>query len=129
MLQIGLGTGTSPVPLSDRPSLSLDDDGYYWFIEPLFRELAEQTGQYVALYGNAWFIGDDLLALERTLHQAIALVAVQPESWGVVVGHAGARGEVWMGVLKPCFVTLLETWLALCVQARESGQALVCFGD
>ena len=104
-------------------------NGYYWFIEPLFREFREQTGQYVDLYGNASFAGNDLLALEQILQQALTLIEAQPESWAVIVGHAGARGEVYMGVLKTRFIALLTQWLQLCSDAQQSNSAVVCFGD
>jgi hypothetical protein len=69
------------------------------------------------------------VALEQTLHQALGLVEAQPESWGVIVGHAGARGDVWMGVFKDRFREMLVKWLNLCEQAREQGLAVVCLGD
>ena len=69
MLDIGIGTRASRVPHSDQPSLSLDDDGYYWCIEPLFKQLAVQTGQYIDLYGHSHFEGADLTALQETLDQ------------------------------------------------------------
>lgn len=129
MLQIGIGTSASPVPHSDQPSLFLDDEGYYWFLEPLFRQLAEQTGQFIDLYGHSRFVGDSLSALERTLYGAVALVDAQPESWAVIVGHAGARGEVYMGVIKNRFREILSDWLHLCQRAQEQGLTVVCFGD
>jgi hypothetical protein len=129
MLQIGLGTSASPVPHSDQPSLFLDDDGYYWFLHPLFKELADQTGEYIDLYGHSWFAGDNRSALEQMLHQAVALVEAQPESWAVIVGHSGARGEVYMGVQKIRYQETLGQWLSLCEQARQHDLAVVCFGD
>ncbi len=58
----------------------MEDDGYYWFLHPLFVALAEETGQYVDLYGGARFQGQDLDALERALASSRQLIEVQPSA-------------------------------------------------
>jgi hypothetical protein len=56
------------------------DEGYYWFLHPLFEELRAETGEYINLYDRAVFSGDSLEALARTLSAAHSLVAGHPES-------------------------------------------------
>ena len=49
---------------------SFEDDGYYWFLYPLFEELAKETGQHIDLYDGAAFSGISLEALARTIASA-----------------------------------------------------------
>src|SRR3954463_10805510 len=91
-LDIGLA-GPRPGPPSAADPIvqfwDYDDDntgGYYWFLHPLFERLAEKTGQYIDLYGDAEFRGDDLSSLRQTLLEAQRLVAAQPERWPVCRG-------------------------------------------
>jgi hypothetical protein len=56
-LDIGLDVGGSMSPSRSEPSLTLDDDGYYWFLHPLWERLRPETGQYIDLYGYAGFAG------------------------------------------------------------------------
>ena len=78
MLDIGVGDALCQPPDPDEPSLGLEDDGYYWFLHPLFERLAGETGQYIDLYGDALFAGPDLLALSRMLSEARRLVGPSP---------------------------------------------------
>jgi hypothetical protein len=48
-LDIGIGNGTSLSPVNGELSISLDNDGYYWFLHPLFEDLRAATGQYIDL--------------------------------------------------------------------------------
>src|SRR5690242_164161 len=94
-LDIGLAGPRSGPPDWEGPVVHFwdgekgdDDDtgGYYWFLHPLFCSLAEKTGQYIDLYGDAEFRGDDLQSLRQTLVEARQLVETQPERWSVHVG-------------------------------------------
>src|SRR5205807_406471 len=66
--------------------LFLEDDGYYWFLHPLFERLRGETEQYIDLYGDASFMDGALLALERSLVEARAVIESQPDAWEVHVG-------------------------------------------
>src|SRR5262249_12737311 len=64
-----------------------DDTGcYYSFLHPFCSRLGETTGQYIDLYGDAEFRGQDLQLLRETLLEARQLVATQPEQWSVYMG-------------------------------------------
>jgi hypothetical protein len=86
MLDIGVGYAVGKPPMPVEPGLALDDDGYYWFLHPLFEELQASTGQYIDLYGDAAFVGANLDALGRILSAARRLVEAQPKSWKVHTG-------------------------------------------
>lgn len=131
MLQIGLGTSASPVPHSDQPSLFLDDDGYYWFLHPLFTQLAEQTGQYIDLYGNAYFEGTRISPLQEVLTQARQQVEKQPGTWRVSIGfqtHPEYK-ETFEEVNQAIFLERLSQWENLVALARQQSLGVVCFGD
>ena len=139
-LDIGIGDGTSLAPLRDQPSFSLDDDGYYWYLHPLLEELAASTGQYIDLYGDASFSGQQLGAVKKMLAKAKRLVASQPACWEVCIGQQliprqkNSRSRprlkpVMATVEKAHFLDLLSRWNAVIARAKELGHPLVCFGD
>jgi len=144
-LYIGLA-GPQPGPPSEAGPIveffdcdKYDDDtgGYYWFLHPLFYRLAEKTGQYIDLYGDAEFRGDDLQILRQTLLEARELVATQPERWSVHVGTASMPNagppvpswEVVKEVERSKFLSMLDMLLAIVDRASSTGVPVVCFGD
>ena len=110
---------------------ALDDDGYYWFLEPLFARLTAETGQHVDLYGGAVFAGATLDALMSVLTAARELTERQPERWEVVTGvRPGVEPEeVRCSVQKAEMRALLEKLAAAARKARATGQYLAFFGD
>jgi hypothetical protein len=120
-LDIGVGSGTSFVPDPAEPLVQLDDDGYYWFLHPLIKELYGQTSQYVDCYGDARFTGQRLEALERMLQKARTQVRAQPRKWQV----AGTSSVVE----RARFEQLLDRWDAVVARAKELNRPVVCFGD
>ena len=62
---------------------SFEDDGYYWFLHPLFEELKQRTGQYTDLYGCAAFSGHTLNELKSSITGATQLAQLQPDTWEV----------------------------------------------
>lgn len=69
-------------------ALSFDDDGYYWFLHPLFERLRDESGKYVDLYGDALFNRDDYPRLRRLLDEADGMTRRQPKAWE---GHVGTQ--------------------------------------
>jgi hypothetical protein len=114
-----------------------DTGGYYWFLHPLFSRLAEQTGQYIDLYGDAEFRGENLQLLRDTLLEARQRVAIQPERWSVFLGMSSMPNatppapswEVFKEVERAKFLGMLETLLAIVDRASSTGVPVVCFGD
>ncbi|HEV3146083.1 MAG TPA: hypothetical protein VGZ47_19505 [Gemmataceae bacterium] len=132
-VSIGVGdaAGSQLWPVEAEPSLWLDSDGYYWYLHPLFEKLRDETGEYVDLYGDAWFDGDNLEAFQRMLEQARNLVSQEPESWQV---HTGTQiqpehKELYAEVTKERFLELLSSLNKIANRAKELGRRVVCFGD
>jgi hypothetical protein len=132
-LDIGVGSEDrrSRPPLQDEPGLSLDNDGYYRFLHPLFEKLAAETGQYLDLYGDARFHPASLPALERMLAAAEKLVRAQSARWQVHVGTQTKpeRKELYHEVEKARFLELLGEWRKVVARAKQMQRAVVCFGD
>jgi hypothetical protein len=118
-LDIGVGDGVSFFPITTEPSLSLDDNGYYWYLYPLFEKLQSETGQFIDLYGHATFQDKRLAALERLLSSARELVESQPASWSVQD----------MVVEQDQFSALLAQWRRIVARAKDLNRPVVCFGD
>src|SRR5262249_15998931 len=130
-LDVGIGDGTSLIPMPSEPSLCLNSDGYYCFLHPLFERLRTETGQYIDLYGDASFFGDSLSALERVVADAKRLVLSQPATWRV---HTGTQltpehKELYADVEKNRFLALLGRWEQIIARAKEIGHPVVCLGD
>jgi hypothetical protein len=148
-LDIGIGDGTSLIPVQGEPSLYLEDDGYYWFLHPLFDRLQGETGQYIDLYGDASFDGAALASLERMLAEGRELVESQRDRWQVHVGTqiiptdkalfkaAGSKmvgqwereKELYKPVQRSAFLELIARWQRVVDRAKELGRPVVCFGD
>ena len=139
-LDIGIGNGTSLSPVKGEPSISLDNDGYYWFLHPLFEDLRTTTGQYIDLYGDASFSGEQLVALEEMLKNARRLVDLQSAIWSVCIGYelvprrknARSRSrpkEIMATVEKQRFLAELDKWESIVARAKELNRPVVCFGD
>lgn len=133
MLDIGVGDTANPFQPPDpaEPSLGLEDDGYYWFLHPLFEQLLVETGQYIDLYGYAVFAGANLVALNTMLTEARRRVEAQPEIWDVHTGMQlrPVHQEIFEQVVRVKFLRLLTVWERVAARAQESGRAVVCFGD
>ncbi len=130
-LEIGVGDGSSFIPVQLEPSLYLENDALYWFLHPLFERLRVETGQYIDLYGDASFAGDSLQALQQMLAQARALAESQPNSWKVLVGTQimPVRRELRETLRRETLLDLLSRWERVVARAEELGQPVVCWGD
>src|SRR5437763_214199 len=130
-LGIGIGDGHSSIPLQSEPALQLNDDGYYWFLAPLFGRLQSETRQFIDLYGDATFSDSRLAALERMLAEALRLVQAQPATWRVHTGTqiSPERKDLYDEVSKDRFLTLLKKWEEIVARAKKIGKPVVCFGD
>jgi hypothetical protein len=138
-LDIGIGDGSSFCPLQNERSLQLDE-GYYWFLHPLYEDLARVTGQYIDLYGDASFSGKNLAALEQMLKRALRLIESQESTWNVCIGtelvpHQKVTyspphlKETLAAVEKARFLWLISQWEQVVTRAKELDRPVVCFGD
>jgi hypothetical protein len=116
--------------LDPRWGIALDDDGYYWYLYPLFEELHSQTGEMIDLYGDALFKGETLLSLQRIVQKALEIVRKQPPEWEVLIGWYGVSQEqIFSKVSKETFVSLPERFEHLIDRAIQENEFVVCLGD
>ena len=108
--------------------VSYKDDGYYWFLYPLFERVFKQTGQMVDLYGDAVFEAEHLPHLLVALNEAASLVERQPEEWDVRIGWRGGD-PVYCKISKVGLRGLLAGFIALVNSAIRTEKNVVCFGD
>lgn len=110
---------------------SFADDGYYWFLHPLFEKLREETGEYIDLYGWAVFNGDLLDNLAQTIEEARMLIDEQVNEWDVVIGFMMQPivKEMRNTVSKQKMQTLIHKLSNAVMKAKANHQFLVCFGD
>ncbi len=130
-LDVGVGDGNHPWPLESEPALTLEDDGYYWFLYPLVTRLRVETGEYINPYEFASFHGEALHALKRMIVEARGQMSCQPDTWSVHLGTQvrPERKELYATVEKRQFLTLLDQWDEIIDRAKELEQAVVCYGD
>jgi hypothetical protein len=114
--------------IPEGPSLELEDDGYYWFMHPHFETLMAKTGQYVDLYGNAWFYGDNLIAMAETLIEIEHEAKQREEAFDVVTGES-VEGRVLQRVDRERLLLLLEEWGKMAAYAQCMEKSVFCFGD
>jgi hypothetical protein len=128
--------GTRPVELEPGTRVNLEDDGYYWFLYPLFERLAERTGQIIDPYSAATFAGPAVAALRETLAEARRLVVAMPEQWDVKTGesigstlHPTPPTPVYETVRRDAFERLLRRFEGLVDAALATDRPIVCLGD
>ena len=114
---------------------SVEEEGYYWFLYPFFKRLAEQTGQAIDLYGDAFFCGEALDALAQCLVAARSLVNAQPDVWEIHVGTQfgtqlrPVQKEIYSTVDKQQMVALLDKLDAAVRKAKGAGVYVNFIGD
>lgn len=111
--------------------VAFEDDGYYWFLHPLFERLRDESGKYLDLYGGATFTRDDFPRLHRLLDEAQAMAARQPATWKVHVGtqlHPVPK-ELYQLIHRVKLVQLIESFRRLVDAAEASGAEIEALGD
>jgi hypothetical protein len=131
-LDIGVGDGTHPTPISGEPFLQMEDGALYAFLFPYFERLAAQTsGRLIDLYGDASFEGPRLALLKQTIAAARRDAESRPESWKVHVGTqiAPIRRRIIKPVTRAELLNCLDRWDEIIARAEKLGRPVVCFGD
>ena len=116
----------------DPPAeLSLEDDGYYWFLHPWFERLRAQCGKFLDLYGDVVFTADDFPRLRQLLDDASASAREQPASWEVCVGQQTRPmpRKIYHSVRRDQLMALLDDLRSIVSQAERTGQQIECIGD
>jgi hypothetical protein len=116
-------------PRRDEPIVTLEDDGYFWFLHPLFEELARETGKWIDLYEAPVFVGPELKALQTTLATARRSIREQPDQWEVHVGEVADGGTRFATVEKKLFLSLLRKIGRIVARAIATNRCVAFFGD
>ena len=118
--------------------LQLDDDALYWSLHPWWARVAEATGQYLDLYGDARFSGDALDVLDAALADAEEKAHTWPERQMFPVGTSYKRDSAGSWVVarenhepleRAAVLAALGKFRALIAEARASGATLYGWGD
>jgi len=112
-------------------AISLNDDGYYSFLRPLFERLREECGKTIDPYADATFTRDDFPRLRRLLDEAVVTAGQQPKAWKV---HAGTqvrptRKELYQTLQRDDLIKIISTLRNMVDVADELGGVLECIGD
>ncbi len=116
---------------TEHPLLTLEDDGYYWFLHPLLWNLFERTGKYIDLYDETSFHSHELDHLDGLLSEARSLVSTQPRQWQV---HCATqihpvKKNILKLVTREEFQKLLDQLESIVSEARETEGVVTFSGD
>ncbi|MCA9620885.1 MAG: hypothetical protein KC731_17805 [Myxococcales bacterium] len=128
-----LGLGNS----FDDPDItyvvSLDDDGYYWFLYPYFEKAnLDRRRELVDLYGGAVLDDYQLDRFEEELREARFDAANRPEGWAVLTGwnaHRCKDFEIRKPVVREQLLKLIDQLLELVSDARAKQLKVIVSGD
>ena len=111
--------------------LSLEDDGYYWYLHPLFEKMYDRIGVYIDLYGDAEFEKGNIDHIESLLIEAEKLISEQPNHWNVRTGtqiHPEEK-ELYRKVWKLEFMNRLYIIKQMVSEVKNNNGKLVFVGD
>ncbi|MEN8200096.1 MAG: hypothetical protein ABFR63_08490 [Thermodesulfobacteriota bacterium] len=111
--------------------LSFEDDGYYWFLHPLFKKMHKSVGIYIDLYGDAEFKKDNIVHLESLLKEAENMISKEPSYWNVLTGiqtHP-ERKEIYCKVSKSEIENKLKILDFMVSEVKAANSKLVFLGD
>ena len=119
-LDIGISEKETVIyPQRDEPIVTLEDNGYFWFLYPFFEELAAETGKWIDLYEAPVFVGQELKALKGTISMARGLIRKKPNTWKVEN----------FSVEKKEFLILLRKISQIIDLAIKTKRCVTFFGD
>ena len=111
--------------------MSFENDGYYWYLNPLFEEMYEKIGIYIDLYGDAEFTGRNIHQLESLLNKAFEMIKNEPKNWDVYIGtqtHPDKK-DLFCKVSKIEFDSKLKTLQKMVTEVKEKSGRLIFSGD
>jgi hypothetical protein len=115
--------------------VKFEDDGYYWFLYPLFKRLEQKADKTIELYEDAFFSGDSLNLLNMTVCEAIMLISYQAEIWEECVGtivYVGKRKiekKKYSTVRKETLELMLINLKDAIKEAKDRNLGIFFFGD
>lgn len=133
-LDIYLQKDASPPETAENHRLSLEDDGYFWFLYSVFEDISKETDQVIDLYEDAFFDGENLALLDRMVARARNEIAQKPDVWkeftGTVVDQDKNKIEkLYSTVHKNELETILTKLEKAVGEAREQNVGMFFLGD
>ena len=108
--------------------VSLEENGYYWYMYSFFNDLKAETGQMIGLYNDSYFCGEDLEGLQRKIHDIQKSIGNKTDEWRVEIGKE-KRKPLYNLVEKEEFKSLLEKLLRVIERAKTKNKYLAFIGD
>ena len=116
------GPPTAPPVLA----VTLEDDGYFWFLHPHF----EAAGFHLDLYGDSMFGTGELERVKKVLERAAEALESKPATFQVSIGKTVEPvEEVFLTVTKADFRGLLAGLRRVLEEAERLGGYVECTGD
>jgi len=130
-LEIHVADAATPLAQLSSPSLSLENDGYYWALYPYFSHLSSLTGQGVDLYSDAVFDASILPTFRSALAKARLAYAGGPPTFAVPISMQlkPVRREVTETISRKTLLDLIQSLDALAQNAETLQRHLVFIGD
>ena len=110
--------------------LTIEDDGYFWYLYPYFEKIVEEPGQWIDLYETAVFFQDKLDSLSKALNEARDSISDKPNEWSVKVGEQidPEKNELFSLVSKVKIIELIDELLKITKEAKEQNLYLLFYG-
>ena len=130
-LDIYVADAATPLERLSSPSLSLENDGYFWALYPYFSRLSSLTGQGVDLYSDAVFDSSLLPTFRSALAKARSAYAGGPPTFAVPVSTQlkPVLREVTETISRKTLLDLIQGLDALAENAETLQRHLVFIGD
>lgn len=119
----------------DNCFLQIEDDGYYYFLQPFFEDLEKKTNQIIDIPEDAFFDGEDLDLLRQSIQKAKLHLADKPDSWEEFIGTTISSGErkkpekIYSTVHKKILEKMLIKLEKAISKAKKEGLGIFFFGD
>lgn len=117
--------------LGSRRVASFEPEAYYWFMYPMFEELAASHGKCIDLYDGCEFQSDEIALVEELISKAEELGRRQPDRFRVHVGTVcePQERELYEEIDRDSYLEFLATLQSAAKRCLETGNSLHFYGD
>ncbi|MEM9915909.1 MAG: hypothetical protein AAF911_13190 [Planctomycetota bacterium] len=130
-LNIGLAKKPNGAIIETEPSLCLEDDGYFAFIDEHIGDKFIKSDQRLDPYGDAMYVGTQVKDLQKRIQSIHSDASRQPEEWSQKVGDQiyPERKEIRQTLERQILLDLLNIFLNVIDRSIETNLTIVCYGD
>lgn len=117
--------------LGSRRVASFEPEAYYWFMYPMFEELATSHGKSIDLYDGCEFHPDELKLIEELVSKAEEFGRLQPDRFRVHVGTVCEPRErkLYEEINRDAYLEFLATLRSAAQRCLDTGKSLHFYGD